>query len=86
MARKDFYLPEWHDFEFIAHAPWPLFTDDLQQDWIRSVNTLELWLNRYVGSHHVEWAFHNGTSIDYWQACIAFRRERNRTLFLLTWS
>jgi hypothetical protein len=47
---------------------------------------MEAWLNRYVGSHYSEWAYHNGTSHDYWQACIAFKRDRNKTLFLLTWS
>ncbi len=57
-----------------------------QMDWVAAVEELESWLNRYVGHHHAEWAYHNGTTVDYWQACIAFRRERNRTLFLLTWS
>jgi hypothetical protein len=57
-------------------------TDELLDD----AGALEAWLNRYCGSHYSEWAYHNGTSVDYWQACIAFRRERNKTLFLLTWA
>jgi hypothetical protein len=81
------YLPELHPFEHIAQAPWPVILNPHQQlDWIAAVDEMELWLNRYIGSHYSEWAYHNGTSIDYWYACIAFKRERNKTLFLLTWA
>lgn len=84
---KEYYLPEWHDFLYIAAAPWPVIHNSYQQlDWVTAVETLEQWLNRYAGPHHAEWAYHNGTTVDYWTACIAFRRERNRTLFLLTWT
>ena len=84
---RSYYLPELHDFEYIATAPWPVVHNPYQQlDWIAAVDEMELWLNRYIGSHYSEWAYHNGTSIDYWHACIAFRRERNKTLFLLKWT
>ncbi len=64
-----------------------MITNSHQQlDWIAAVDELEAWLNRYCGSHYAEWAYHNGTTVDYWTACIAFKRERNRTLFLLTWT
>ena len=84
---RSFYLPELHPFEHIAYATWPtILAPDQQLDWVTAVETMELWLNQYVGSHYSEWAYHNGTSVDYWQACIAFKRERNKTLFLLRWS
>ena len=84
---RSYYLPELHPFEHIARAPWPVHLDlNGQLDWVQAVDELELWLNRYCGSHYSEWAWHNGTSIDYWTACIAFRRPRNKTLFLLTWA
>lgn len=81
-----FYLPEYHNFSYIGIAPWPHLTTEQQLDWVDSVNTLELWLNRYVGPHYSEWAFSNYQDLEYWQACIAFKREKYKTLFLLTWS
>jgi hypothetical protein len=81
------YFPEYHDFEHIAVAPWPTITSQYDNlDWVNAVECLELWLNRYVGSHYAEWAYSNGTSHTYWQACIAFRQARSKTLFLLTWA
>lgn len=83
---RSFYLPELHPFEHIATAHWPTIIVDEQLDWVTAVDTMEAWLNRYIGSHYSEWAYHNGTSIDYWQACIAFRKPTYKTLFLLQWS
>ena len=84
---RSMYLPELHPFEHIAMAPWPVILNPHKQlDWISAVDEMELWLNRYIGSHYTEWAYHNGTTIDYWTACIAFKRERNKTLFLLKWA
>ena len=80
------YLPDIHDFEHIAVAHWPIILSDGQWDWVQAVDTMELWLNRYIGCHYSEWAYHNGTSIDYWQACIAFRKPTYKTLFLLQWA
>jgi hypothetical protein len=84
---RSYYLPDLHNFEHIATAHWPMiFTQHNQLDWITAVDMMELWLNQYIGSHYSEWAYHNGTSADYWQACIAFKRERYKTLFLLQWA
>ena len=83
---RSFYLPDVHPFEHIAYATWPTINVNDQLDWVTAVETMESWLNQYIGSHYSEWAYHNGTSIDYWQACIAFKRERNKTLFLLRWT
>lgn len=80
------YLPDTHSFEHIAVAHWPTIIVADQWDWVSSVDTMESWLNRYIGSHYSAWAYHNGTSINYWQACIAFREARYKTLFLLTWT
>jgi hypothetical protein len=82
-----YYLPESHAFEHVATAPWPTVLNCHDQlDWINAVDCMECWLNRYVGSHYSCWAYHNGTSIDYWQACIAFKWARHKTLFLLQWA
>ena len=84
---RSFYLPELHPFEHIAYATWPtIVTTDEQLDWISAVDCMEAWLNQYIGHHYSTWAYHNGTSIDYWQACIAFKYAKHKTLFLLAWS
>lgn len=84
---RSYYLPELHPFEHIAQAPWPVVTDTHGQlDWVTAVDELEQWLNRFCGSHYSEWAWHNGSSMYYWTACIAFRQPRNKTLFLLAWT
>jgi hypothetical protein len=84
---RSYYLPDIHAFEHIATAHWPtILTADNQLDWITAVDTMELWLIQHIGSHYSEWAYHNGTSVDYWQACIAFRKPTYKTLFLLQWT
>lgn len=80
------YLPEYHTFGYLALAPWPRDPQLAQQDWIESVRTLESWLNLYTGPHWVEWAYSTRYDQESWQACIAFRREKMRTLFLLKWA
>jgi hypothetical protein len=84
---RTFYLPDQHAFEHIATAHWPLvFTQHNQLDWISAVDQMESWLNNYIGAHYSCWAYHNGTSVDYWQACIAFKKPTYKTLFLLQWT
>ena len=80
-----YYLPELHDFQHIAVAPWPQLSQH-QGDWVNQMNELESWLNRYCGPHYAEWAYAQQRHLDYWQACIAFKQARNKTLFLLTWT
>lgn len=80
-----FYLPEYHNFSYVARVPWPWVRTG-QQDWIDSMFTLEQWLDSYVGPHSVEWAYSRQCDLEYWQANIAFKQERNKTLFLLMWS
>lgn len=81
-----YYLPEYHDFEFTAVVPWPWVPISNQADWIDSLFTLEEWLNTRVGPHWAEWAYSQQPGLEYWQACVAFRQERMKTLFLLTWA
>jgi len=80
-----YYLPENHNFLYTATVPWP-WVNLNQQDWIDSLFTLEDWLNQRVGAHYAYWAYGQQPNLEYWQACIAFKRERDKTLFLLTWS
>ncbi len=81
-----FYLPEYHDFSYVATVPWPHVANDYQQDWVNAIDTLEQWLDRTIGPHYAEWAWARQAETEYWQASIAFKRDRNRTLFLLAWS
>ena len=80
------YLPEYHCFEHVATVPWPIKSPIIQVDWVEAVETIESWLETYTGPHLVEWAFTTTQEQNYWEACIAFKRERNATLFLLTWA
>ncbi len=84
MARNSFYLPEYHAFEYIARAPWP--RPQIQTDWVDAVATLEYWLEQYVGEHYVRWAWATERDHNSWEACVAFKWDKHRTLFLLTWS
>ena len=79
-----FYLRDDTEFPYNASVPWPHANN--QDDWVDSMNTLEAWLIRYVGEHHVEWAYAMQHHLEYNTACIAFREERYKTLFLLTWA
>lgn len=65
---------------YTATVLWP--RPQLQIDWVDRVSTLEQWLVRCVGEENRDWAWVNHT-ID---ATVAFKRERDKTLFLLTWS
>jgi len=76
------YLPDWHDFDYWATAPWPQWQEVTAGT---SVLILESWLNRTVGSHYTAWAWHQ-VNQEYWEACVAFRWDKHRTLFLLTWA
>lgn len=79
------YLPEHHEFPHIAIVDWPVDPRHRQVDWVDSINVLEEWLERYAGPHLVEWAWHTTIEQQYWQACIAFKREKLKTLTLITW-
>ena len=83
-----YYLPELHDFKYIGIAPWPHIYPNYNQqlDWVDAVNELEHWLERYIGPHYSTWAYSQQQDLEYWQACIAFKQEKYKTLFLLTWA
>lgn len=73
-------------FPYIAVAPWPVDPRHYQQDWVDSVAELESWLEQYVGSHYSRWVYATRQDQEYWQACIAFCRAPDRTLFVLKWA
>lgn len=81
---NSYYLPESHSFEYIARAPWPNY--DSQIDWVDNVITLEQWLEQYVGQHYKRWAWATEQNHEPWQACVAFKWDKHRTLFLLKWA
>ncbi len=79
-----YYLPESHDFEYIALAPWPQL--DNQHDWVQGFVTLETWLEQYIGGHYQRWAWATTNSHNSSEACVAFKYDKHRCLFLLTWA
>ena len=74
-------LPDYHEFEYIASAPWP--DTGIQLDWVERIEIIESWLEGSVGSHWVEWAWHPAREISF--AAVAFRWEKHKGLFLLRW-
>ena len=74
-------------FPHVATAPWPkiIRPTNYQIDWIDCVETLESWLEKSVGPHWESWAYATTQEQEYWQACIAFKRAPDCTLFLLRW-
>ena len=84
MPTNRYYLPEHHNFEHIARARWP--RPQAQIDWVDNVITMELWLNQYVGEHLKRWAWATDREHNSWEACVAFKWHKHKTLFLLTWA
>lgn len=80
------FLPEYHQFNYSAIVPWPVDANYHQIDWVTAIDTIEAWLNRYCGAQWECWAHHTQLEQEYWEACIAFKLERSKTLFLLAWS
>lgn len=73
-------------FAYIAVAPWPLTVkDEYCIDWTETVDTIEQWLNQYVGSHWDQWIYSTAEYQTPWECCVAFRVEKYRSLFLLQW-
>jgi hypothetical protein len=86
MLPEIFYLAPTPQFKYTAIVPWPWTILSPQSDWIDSMFTLEVWLNTRVGLQDEQWAYAPQAGLEFTRACIAFRRERDKTLFLLTWS
>ena len=77
-------FPEYSVFEHVAVVPWPNY--DSQVDWINNSQTLENWLNQYVGAHWARWCWAQVEEQKASEACVAFRWDKHRTLFLLQWA
>jgi len=73
-------------FPYRAVVPWPIDVRQHQQDWILSVDLLESWLKQYVGDHYSHWVYASLEEQAYCQACVAFTRAQDCTLFLLRWA
>jgi hypothetical protein len=75
-------LVDRHAFVYTATIPWP--TASLPQlDWIQGVDLVQSWLERHVGSHHASWAWND--SGEYYHLGVAFKWDKDRCLFVLTW-
>lgn len=83
---RGLYLPPDQRFRHIAQVPWPVDPRHLQSDWIAAIDTIDTWLEQQVGPHDKEWHAAESPTRDWTLACIAFREERMKTLFLLRWT
>ena len=75
-------LIDWHGFEYHASVPWPVL-DQSQTDWIQSLDLIQCWLQDRVGGHYRTWAWND--SGDPGKIGVAFRWDRDRSLFVLAW-
>jgi len=65
-------------------VPWPGKPDNLQVDWVWGIEQIEDWLQQCIGSRHHLWAW-DDCPITY-NLGVAFKWNKDRTLFVLTWS
>jgi len=72
-----------HTFQYHAIVPWPGKPDNLQVDWVWGIEQIEGWLQQCVGSRHHQWAW-DDCPITY-NLGVAFKWNRDKTLFILTW-
>jgi hypothetical protein len=72
-----------HYFQYTANVPWPKMLSE-QLDWISGINCVEQWLNSYIGSHYIRWAWHD-SEFSY-HIGVAFKLDSDRSLFVLTWA
>lgn len=84
MPLTRYYLPEQHSFEHVAIAPWP--KPQIQMDWVDGVITMEHWLEKHIGQHFIHWAWATQRDHNSWEACVAFKYDKHKTLFLLQWA
>jgi hypothetical protein len=77
------YTPERHGFEYTADICWPGVIGE-QLDWVTGVTDVELWLIQYTGPKYSRWAWNTAKSV--YNVSVAFKYDKHKTLFLLTWA
>ena len=80
-----FYLPDYHNFEYLATVRWPMLMSD-QQDWIFCLDELENWLERFSGPRYASWAWAQCQDQQPYECSVAFKWDKHRTLFLIKWT
>jgi len=84
MVRK-YYLPDYHNFEYLATVQWPLLEQN-QQDWVFSLDIIEQWLEQFSGPRYASWAWSQCKNQQPYECSVAFKWDKHRTLFLIKWS
>ena len=67
----------------MADVDWPR-TELAQMDWITGIHEVESWLLSYTGPKYSRWTW--ATAREVYHIGVAFKYDKHRTLFLLTWS
>jgi hypothetical protein len=47
---------------------------------------MEYWLDKHIGPHFVRWAWATDREQQYYEACVAFKFDKHKTLFLLNFN
>ena len=81
-------IPRVYPFPYIAWAPWPdcRATDEDTIDWVHSIDVMETWLDTTVGARLVNWCWTCMDTPQHAALAVAFKWDRDRSLFLLRWS
>ena len=70
-----------HAFVYPASVPWPRLEQQL--DWIQGIDVIEQWLRYNIGGHWIHWAWNDSQQSAH--IGVAFRWDRDRSLFVLAW-
>lgn len=75
-------LIDLHDFPYLASVPCP--RDRNLLNWMEAVDQVQTWLEHNIGYHYQHWAWTDSQAAE--NIGVAFLYDRDRCLFLLTWS
>lgn len=72
-----------HGFVYTASVPWPQHVVD-HCDWSHGIELFDVWLRDHIGTRLCSWAWaDSGNSRN---IGVAFRWDKDRLLFVMTWS
>ena len=79
-------IPDIYPFPYIAWAPWPNSDPyNSQIDWVASIDVMEGWLVTAVGRHLTAWVWTCLDTPAHSACAVAFKYDRDRSMFLLRW-
>jgi hypothetical protein len=72
------------ELPYRAVAPWPLVERNGCYDWISAVDSVESWLDHYIGHHYQDWTWTMWTLHQPNLCSVSFKRESDQYFILTT--